>query len=101
MNLFKLASKAIYANIAASKLMIDSFNNAYDNILPTITKFPKAFIPAFVGVASHNEEFCDNLLKKRLTSVIQSSPKLNQNQVGQNDFDTLMELISGLLLIKS
>ena len=52
MNLFKVASKAIYTKIAASQAMLDSFNRAYDHLLPTITKFPKAFLPTFVGIAA-------------------------------------------------
>ena len=52
MNLFKIASKAIYAKIASSQAMLDTFSRAYDHLLPTITKFPKAFLPTFVGIAA-------------------------------------------------
>ena len=101
MNLFQLAAKTIYAKIASSQIMIDSFNSAYENILPTITKFPKAFIPAFVGVAANNDDFCDNLIQNKVLYVIATSPKASESRMGQSDFDTLMQLICGLILIRS
>lgn len=52
MKLFKIASNAIFAKIASSRLMMDQFESAYSRLLPTIAKFPKAFIPVFLGIAS-------------------------------------------------
>ena len=101
MNLFKIATKAIYAKIAASQLMIDSFDSAYDHLLPIITKFPRAFIPAFVGIASQNADFCDRLIEKKILNTVLTSPRRGAERISQKDFDTLMDLISELILIKS
>jgi len=68
--------------------------------LPTIVKFPKAFIPTFVGIAANNDAFCDNLLERRLL-IIFSSPVAREVPVGMREIDTVMELVSGLLMIKS
>ena len=62
MNMYKTASKVIYAKISASPAMLETFNSAYDNLQPLISKFPSAFIPTFTGLAAQNDDFCDRLI---------------------------------------
>lgn len=100
-NLFKLATKAIFNKIASSKPLLDSFDSAYESLLPTIVKFPQNFIPTFVGIASCNDDFCDRLLQERLLKGNDSLQVVSKRPGLSRGTDTLMNLISELLLIKS
>ena len=103
MTMNKIAAKSLYAKIAETPAMLDTFNSAYDNLQPLITKFPKAFIPAFVAIAGQSDDFCDKLISKKMLNAFTGSPvKLPGAPIPPRpNVDIAMEMISGLLLIKS
>ena len=82
--------------------MIETFSDSFDNLQTLITKFPNAFLPWFVGIASQNDEFCDKLIQKKVLNTFIASP-LDKNSITMTEkiSDTLMEMMGELLLIRS
>ena len=67
-----------------------------------MVQYPKAFLPALIGLAKESEDFSNNLVKYRILNVAYASPRSKRHiDIEPSTFNTMMNLLRGLVMTQS